>query len=292
MTAALARRLGSAALAATMTVGTLLLGAGSASAQPRVVDCTVDLSRPLAPVSVRAGEQVQLRLTAVVPLLGTRISVNVGQPQTVVPGTQALTGTVEGLTSLLGGLVGQVCQAAVTVQATVTSVVPVPTITIPSLPILPSQSLQIPIPGAGLGVGVEQPGADGQPTQPPGTTNPDPSQPGATQPPFVPPGSSVGAPGYRYERGGLPMYDFSRTPYSVANRFGQAAAPAFRFGQQLPGYAPQFGVLDDAVTDAGAARALPVGGPGAVALPVLLAVLMLSAVAGALVRTWVLRRAI
>ena len=280
MTAALAHRLGTAALAATLTVGTLLLGAGSASAQPRSVVCTIGGSLN-NPVVVNEGDRVQL----VLDVLGIRV--NVGAPQTATPGTEVLSATVTGVI----GLVGQLCRVAVQVHSGVTSVVPLPPLPpLPTLPpILPS-SVELPLPGVGVGVG--QPGADGQPTQPPGTTNPDPSQPGATQPPLVPPGSSVDAPGYRYERGGLPMYDFSRTPYSVANRFGQAAAPAFRFGQQLPGYAPQFGVLDDAVTDAGAARALPVGGPGAVALPVLLAVLMLSAVAGALVRTWVLRRAI
>lgn len=290
MIAAPVLRFGAAALTATLSAGLMLLGASAASAQPRVIECTIDLSRPLAPVSVRAGEQVQLRLTTVVPVLGTRISVDVGPPQTIAPGTETVTGTVQGATSLLGGLVGRVCQAVVQVQTAVTSAVPVPPIVLPTVPlppVLPSQTVQLP--GTGIGVGIEQPGAESQPPPPGGT---DPTPPGGTQPGTQPPGSPGMPPGYRYERGGLSVYDFTRLPYGVASRFGPGAAPAFRFGQQLPGYSPQFGVLDESVADAGDARALPVGGPGAVALPVLLAVLMLSAVAGALVRTWALRRAV
>ena len=81
----------------------------------------------------------------------------------------------------------------------------------------------------------------------------------------------------------------------MSSQLGGFTAPAFQFGQGLAGYSPQFGILPSGSRGGpagpGVARALPFGLPGKVALPVLLAVLMLSAASGALVRTWVLRRA-
>lgn len=281
MTAALARRLGTAALTASLTVAIMLVGAGSASAQPRAVVCTIGGSLN-TPVQVTEGDRVQL----VLDVLGIRV--NVGPPQTATPGTEVLSGTVAGVI----GLVGQLCRAAVQVHAVVTSVVPIPSLPpLPTLPPLLPSSVVVPIPGVAE-VGVGSGGGGQQTTPPPGTTVPPTSPPGGAQPPGSTPGAPSDTPGFRFERGGPPLYDFSRAPYGVSDRFGAAAAPAFRFGQKVPGYAPQFGVLDEAVTNAGDARALPAGGSGAVALPVLLAVLMLSAVAGALVRTWVLRRAV
>lgn len=86
--------------------------------------------------------------------------------------------------------------------------------------------------------------------------------------------------------------DYGRVPVAETGRF--APSPESRYG--VPGYSPRFGLLgqdaaiDPLVYPAGEARALPTG-TGRVALPVLLAVLALSLVTGALVRTWVLRRA-
>ncbi|EHR53855.1 hypothetical protein SacmaDRAFT_5741 [Saccharomonospora marina XMU15] len=77
-------------------------------------------------------------------------------------------------------------------------------------------------------------------------------------------------------------------------------APGLRYGGQIPGYSPEFGLLgQDAGRDngsganPGAARALPAtsGGVGDATGPAaILAVLALSGVTAALVRTWVLRR--
>ncbi|GGS19439.1 hypothetical protein [Actinokineospora fastidiosa] len=82
--------------------------------------------------------------------------------------------------------------------------------------------------------------------------------------------------------------DYGGIPVAHAGVF--APSPDDRYGS-VPGYSPEFGLLgrEGVVDTAGEARALPVGG-GQVALPVLLAVLLLSVVTGALVRTWVLRR--
>ena len=249
-----------------------------ANAEQREVVCTVGGSLT-APVAVNEGDQVQLVL--VEPVLGTRV--NVGAAQTATPGTQVLSATVTGVI----GLVGQLCRAAVQVQAVVTSAVPLPPVSLPTVPLLPSQSVPLPVPG--VDVSVVTGGSSGA-----GGGEPVAGQPGSGQPPpAAPDGPSGYLPGYRFDQGRIPFYDFSAVPYGVGARFGAGAAPAFRFGQRLPGYAPQFGILgDDAASNvAGKVRALPLGRSASVALPVLLAVLMLSTVSGALVRTWALRRA-
>lgn len=291
MTAALARRVRGRAAAATLAVmlgaGTMLLGSGSASAEPRELVCTVGGSLA-APVALSEGDQVQLMV--VVPVLGTRFAV--GPAQAAAPGTEVLSAPLsQSVAALLGVVNGALCRTAVQVAAVVTPAVPVPLppALVPTLP-LPPQTVTVPVPG--VGVTVQQ----GTPAAQPPAGNPSGSQPGTPPPPLVSPGAGNGTPGFRFDPGALPTYDFSRTPFGVGNRFGSLAAPAFRFGQQVPGYAPQFGILGAEstrtdVAEAGKVQALPTGGPAAVALPVLLAVLMLSAVAGALVRTWVLRRA-
>ena len=300
MIAVLARRAGrraaAAALAVMLGAASMMLGAGTANAAaPREVVCTIAPLALPAPVTVAEGEQVQLVL--VLPVLGT---VKVGAAQTAAPGTEALSAMIApSLATLLGVVNGTLCRAAVQVQTTVSSAVPLPPLPVPSLPpLLPSQSVQVPLPGADVSVqtggtgtapGTDQPGTTPPPGSTPGTT---PGQPGT--PPSGAPIST--APTYRFDAPRIPLYDFTSVPYGVSTRFGAAAAPAFRFGQQVPGYAPQFGILgaENAATDvttAGRVRALPVGGPAAIGLPVLLAVLMLSTVSGALVRTWTLRRA-
>lgn len=84
--------------------------------------------------------------------------------------------------------------------------------------------------------------------------------------------------------------DYGGIPVAPAGRF--TPSPESRYG--VPGYSPEFGLLgqDGAIDSAGEARALPgLVDRGLVAVPVLLAVLSLSLVTGALVRTWVLRSA-
>ncbi|MFC5285577.1 hypothetical protein ACFPM7_00810 [Actinokineospora guangxiensis] len=92
-----------------------------------------------------------------------------------------------------------------------------------------------------------------------------------------------------------PPRDYGGIPVAEAGRF--APSPAQRYGCAsgcVPGYSPEFGLLggDPGISTAGGAQALPVDGAGRgqVAFPVLAAVLLLSVLTGALVRTWVLRR--
>ncbi|MBK1784623.1 hypothetical protein [Prauserella cavernicola] len=101
-----------------------------------------------------------------------------------------------------------------------------------------------------------------------------------------------------------PMRDYSGLPTATPGLFSMS--PGIRYGGQIPGYSPEFGILGqdagedgageggDAVRSAGSADALPSASGGVAdgpALPMLLAVLALSGVSAALVRTWVLRRA-
>ena len=94
--------------------------------------------------------------------------------------------------------------------------------------------------------------------------------------------------------GRWPMADYSDIPFARAGLW--APSPGVRYGGGVPGYSPEFGIVgdtppDDGVSVAGRAEAIdpPVG--QRVEFPVLLAVLALSCVTAALVRTWVLRRA-
>jgi hypothetical protein len=94
--------------------------------------------------------------------------------------------------------------------------------------------------------------------------------------------------------GRWPMADYGSIPYAQAGLF--SPSPGVRYGGNVPGYTPQFGILgtDDkasSVQAAGRAEALAPPEGQRIALPVLLAVLALSVVTAALVRTWVLRRA-
>ncbi|MBC6449167.1 hypothetical protein [Actinokineospora xionganensis] len=89
---------------------------------------------------------------------------------------------------------------------------------------------------------------------------------------------------------GAAKRDYGSIPFAKAGLF--VPSPGARYGS-VPGYSPEFGVLSDSqgFRTAGDAQALPVGTGNTVGLPILLAVLALSVVTGALVRTWVLRRA-
>jgi hypothetical protein len=292
VTAALARRVTSrapaAAVAVTLAAAVMMLGAGTAAAQPRQVACTIGGDPLAAPVTLSEGEQVQLAV--LVPLLDARI--DVGAPQAPASSTDVLSSAIdEALADILGVDEGTLCRAAVDVQSVAGSVASLPPVTLPTLPRLLPQSVQLS--ASGIDVSIEQGAGTGAP---PGAGDPAPNPPDGIIPPPTSPGGPNGSiPGYRFDRGRIPLYDLSSAPYGVNTRFGAAAAPAFRFGQRVPGYAPQFGILSsqDARSDvAGKVQALPPGGgPTAVGLPVLLAVLMLSSVSGVLARTWTLRRA-
>jgi hypothetical protein len=98
-----------------------------------------------------------------------------------------------------------------------------------------------------------------------------------------------------YDLAESPSARYGGIPYATAGLF--VPSPGVQYGGNVPGYNPQFGVLGQpsgqgsSVQDAGHADALhgPAGG-SPVGLPLLLAVLALSGVTAALVRTWVLRR--
>jgi hypothetical protein len=94
-----------------------------------------------------------------------------------------------------------------------------------------------------------------------------------------------------------PLARYAGIPFASAGLFD--AAPGVKYGGQVPGYSPGYGVLSqdgkpapDGVQTAGHAEALSAGGTlgNGVGLPMLLAVLMLAGVTAALVRTWVLRK--
>lgn len=100
---------------------------------------------------------------------------------------------------------------------------------------------------------------------------------------------------FGYNFGRSPMADYASLPFARPGVF--APSPGVRYGGSVPGYSPQFGILgtdgvQDGVQAAGNAESLALPSGDTIALPVLLAVLALSGVTAALVRTWVLRRTI
>jgi len=145
--------------------------------------------------------------------------------------------------------------------------------------------------GSAPGGGTGSPGGGG-----PGAGNPGTNLPGPNQPPvggYPPGGWSLYQPGLG-DFGRWPMADYGSVPYAQAGLF--SPSPGVRYGGSVPGYTPEFGILGtdnqgDGVQAAGRAEALTPPEGQKIALPVLLAVLALSVVTAALVRTWVLRRA-
>ncbi|MCC8251146.1 hypothetical protein [Saccharothrix luteola] len=148
-----------------------------------------------------------------------------------------------------------------------------------------------------------QPPQTGQPGANPGTSNPG-AAPNEQQPANSPVGGVGGGldvPLYGSNPWGgnfgrVPLFSYGALPFAVPGQY--APSPGVRYGGGVSGYRPGYGVPNaddsDGVQTAGRAQALPGSGRmgGGVAAPVLLAVLLLSCVTGALVRTWVLRRAV
>ncbi|CAL9663298.1 hypothetical protein SUDANB95_07082 [Actinosynnema sp. ALI-1.44] len=151
-------------------------------------------------------------------------------------------------------------------------------------------------PGTGR-PGTGQPGG-GQP----GTGQPGTGRPGGGQGGFTPIGGVggldlplYGSNPFSGNFGRVPLFSYGSLPFAMPGQF--SPSPGIRYGGNVPGYRPGYGLptpSNDGVQTAGRAQALPGGGKlgGGVAAPVLLAVLALSCVTGALVRTWVLRRAV
>lgn len=129
-----------------------------------------------------------------------------------------------------------------------------------------------------------------------GAGDPGANVPGPNYPPvggYQPGGWSLYQPGL-WNFGRWPMADYGSVPFAQAGLF--SPSPGVRYGGSVPGYTPEFGILGtddqgDGVQAAGRAEALAPPEGQKIALPVLLAVLALSVVTAALVRTWVLRRA-
>jgi hypothetical protein len=143
-------------------------------------------------------------------------------------------------------------------------------------------------PGGG-GPGSEVPGGG------PGAGNPG-TGPAPNNPPVggVQPGEWSLYPPGMWSFGRWPMADYGSVPFAQAGLF--APSPGVRYGGSVPGYTPEFGIIGtdrpgDGVQAAGRAEALTPPEGQKIAFPVLLAVLALSVVTAALVRTWVLRRA-
>jgi len=223
------------------------------------------------------------------------------------------------LTSVVGGLLNTVCKVTVNVVNTVVSPVPVVGAPLASAVNQGADGLNSAATG-GLntlnGGGKQQspqPGTGGNPQQPPaqGGTGGAPqggTPQGATP---IPEANSPLLPGFSSSpvfggfpfsvgTGYAPMRDYSGIPFATAGLF--TPSPAIRYGSQIPGYAPQYGLNgpdqdaaagNPGIQTAGQAEALPSASDGFTDgsnLPLLIAVLALSGVSAGLVRTWVLRR--
>jgi hypothetical protein len=286
------RRATAVGAAAFVLAGSAVLGMpGTASADTKAVPCG-------STVTAKPGDKIQGTLLGIPVDLGI-----VGQATTV-------------LTATVGGLLNQVCKVTVNVVNTVVSPVPVVGAPLASAVNQGADGLNTAATG-GLntinGGGKQQspqPGTGGNPQQPPsdGTGAPQGGTPQGGTP--IPDANSPLLPGFASSpvfggfpfsvgTGYAPMRDYGGIPFATAGLF--TPSPAIRYGSQIPGYAPQYGLTgpdgtatgNSGVQTAGQAEALPSAQDGFTNgsnLPLLIAVLALSGVSAGLVRTWVLRR--
>jgi len=251
------------------------------------------------------------------------VTANCGDTVTVKPGDLIKTPLgIKTVTDLLGGVLGALCK--ITVKVVDTAVAPVPVVGAPVASAvngavadttnglgkvtddvgktLSGDKQQSPAPGSGGNPQQNPPSQGGAPQQggtPQGTT-PIPEANSPLLPGFFPGGgSALGGFPFTLGTGYAPMRDYSGIPYATAGLF--TPSPAIRYGSQIPGYAPQYGLNgpdgtadgNGGVQTAGEAQALPSASDGFTNgsnLPMLIAVLALSGVSAGLVRTWVLRR--
>lgn len=281
------RRATALGAAAFVLAGSAALGnPGVAAAETKTVPCG-------STVSAKPGDTIK----ATTPLLGLPLDLGI-----VTKTTTVLTGTIS-------KLLGTLC--SVTVQVVDTVVAPVPVVGAPVASAV-NQGAQGLNSAAQSALG-GQPGTGGDPQQnPPAQGGPNGGAPQGGTPGGVIPIPAVNSPllpgvfspdfgslPFGLSTGFAPMRDYSGIPYATAGLF--SPSPALRYGSQIPGYAPQYGLTNpdgtpagsSGVQTAGEAQALPsvsdglTNGPG---LPLLIAVLALSGVTAGLVRTWVLRR--
>jgi hypothetical protein len=310
------------------TVG--LLGAGTASAaEPIVVgSCATSVQgKPGQPVALAPAAVLGIVTDAVraVPLLGPPLAGSANQAFAALPpipigvlpaGTGVISGAViaDAVVAQLKKipLLGPVLGAVVTsVRSTLTSVcaVSVRGVNAVAAPVQEgadavadaAESAAEQILPEGLPGGTpQQPGTEkpgGNPGAPGGAPSggakgsPAPNQPAVGG--LAPRGWSLYPAGLR----GLamsPLDYYGSIPFATPGLY--APSPGVRYGGAVPGYDPQFGVLGtddpgDGVAAAGRAEALTPPAGQRIEFAVLLAVLALSVVTAALVRTWVLRRA-
>ena len=224
---------------------------------------------------------------------GTPVAVRLGSAELITIGEVPESGSAKLSASKLP-LGGVLC------TVTATAVEPVAPV------VEPVQEIAAPV-GEAVGVPVgPAPAAPAAPAQPAPVQQPEldavsapetaavavpavPAAPAAVQPfgPFLPEGfTAQGA----YAFGPMSSYDYSQLFTASPSAFGSLSSSPDLFGSS-----PSFGILgaEEAagaaqdVAAAGRAQVLPTQGTDRVALPVLAAVLMLSAVTAALVRTWV-----
>ncbi len=315
-----------AAVALVLAVCTLgLLGAGgtATAAEPIVVgSCATSVQgAPGQPVSLSPGAVLGVVTDAVraVPILGPPLAATAKAAFAALPpipigalpnGTGFITGgTIANAVvaelkkiPLLGPVLGAVVSSVQTTLAGLCGV----TVTGANAVAAPvqdgaeavadaSEEAMRNLPGGtpgGPGPGQPNPGTPG----PGGPGQPPAGMPGPNQPPtggYQGPGWQLYSPGL-WNFGRSPMADYGSIPFAQAGLF--APSPGVRYGGSVPGYSPEFGILGETDEDgvqqaAGRAEAFTPPANQHIALPVLLAVLMLSCVTAALVRTWVLRKA-
>ncbi|OXM74669.1 MULTISPECIES: hypothetical protein [Amycolatopsis] len=238
------------------------------------------------------------------------------KPGDVIKTPLGLKTVTDGLTSIVGGLLGGLCQ--ITVKVVDTVVEPLPVVGAPAASAVngavagTTNGLTSTVDQAGRALGgggasrpqpQNPPGTGGHPQTPPGGT-PGRTEgvapaaiPGSTSPVLAGDPSTFNLLPFGSGSAYAPMRNYAGLPFAVSALW--APSPGLKYGGQIPGYAPQYGALGqpaqsgEPVQNAGQAEALPggSGGGGNVALPMLIAVVALSGVSAGLVRAWVLRGA-
>jgi hypothetical protein len=313
------------ALIFATSVTLLVAGSGTANAAEPIIigDCSVNVQgAPGQPVSISPTAVLSVVTDAVraVPILGPPLAASAKQAFAALPpipigalptGTGYITGgTIANAVvvelnkiPLLGPILASV---VTTVRAQLTQLcgVTVTGVNAAAAPVQDGAAAVADGSEAAVGQITGQTGATpGLPGSNPGTggggTTPG-STGGGTPAPTSPVVGGLGGLGLDLYQGGLwdygrsPMADYSNIPFARAGLW--APSPGVRYGGGVPGYSPEFGIvgdtpLDDGISVAGRAEALSPPTSQRVEFPVLLAVLFLSGVTAALVRTWVLRRA-
>ena len=265
-------------IAALLFGASASFGAGTAIAAPLIGTCGGEVrGKPGTSVAVRlAGAELvtigevpasgSAKLSASkLPLLGSKVcSVTATAVETAAPVTAPVQETLEPVGEAVG-----------------IAPAPAPAQSAPAQP-APEQ------PAPEQSAPVQQPDAASDPL----AAVPVPAAPVPAAMPFGPFLAADFTPQLGSDFGQVTFYDYSRLFTAGPSAFGSVSSP------DLFGSSPTFGILgaEDAAGAAGAAQdvaaagralALPTQGADRVALPVLVAVLMLSAVTAALVRSWV-----